>query len=63
MFLMFGKFQAEFSYKKGSYMKKKECMKKQQNVVIFPNLLSRPFCKYAMEVKNGYVVVQIFSLV
>ena len=25
-------------------------MKKQQNVVIFPNLLSRPFCQHAMEV-------------
>ena len=52
-------FRLNFLIKKVLIWKKKECMKKQQNVVIFPNLLSRPFCKYAMEVKNGYIEISI----
>lgn len=50
-------FRLNFLIKKVLIWKKKECMKKQQNVVIFPNLLSRPFCKYAMEVKNRYIEI------
>lgn len=52
-------FRLNFLIKKVLIWKKKECMKKQQNVVIFPNLLSRPFCKYAVEVKNRYIEISI----
>ena len=41
-------------------MKKKERVwKNNKNVVIFPNLLSRLFCKHAMQVKNGYIEISI----
>lgn len=52
-------FRLNFLIKKVLIWKKKECMKKQQNVVIFPHLLSRPFCQHAMQVKNGYIEISI----
>lgn len=53
-------FRLNFLIKKVLIWKKKERVwKNNKNVVIFPNLLSRLFCKHAMQVKNGYIEISI----
>jgi len=52
-------FRLNFLIKKVLIWKKKDCMKKQQKCCHFSNLLSRPFCKHAMQVKNGYIKISI----
>ena len=52
-------FRLNFLIKKVLIWKKKSVWKNNKNVVIFPNFLSRPFCKHAMQVKNGYIEISI----